>query len=337
MPIISNQHYQPPWWAKSAHLNTVLPNRLRFLRHIQYERFTIDTPDGDFLDIDSSTGTNRKEAAILIHGLEGSAQSTYMKGMTETLSDSMDVFCLNLRSCSGRPNNTVQSYHSGKTDDLATLVAHLIEEGEYESIHLVGFSLGANLILLWCGEMGHQLPSEVKSAVAVSAPCDLRTSVDCLHKRQNIVYLQRFMRTMKVKIQQKEPLLKKEGIRVDFHTINSFHDFDNQYTAPAHGFDSALDYYEKCSSRYVLNEIQIPALIINAQDDTFLSPDCYPYSICESHDQVHLLTPQFGGHVGFATSSRLREKHWHEEMVQKFIAASLQSNLPQYKSMPAKS
>ncbi len=321
MPIISEHTYQPPWWAKNAHLNTIVPNRLRKLRHIEFSRFTLDTPDADFLDIDSINGTNRTQAAILVHGLEGSSSSTYMKGMTDTLKNELDVYCLNLRSCSGRANRSAESYHSGKIDDLHVLIDFLLKKG-YTSIHLIGFSLGANLILLYIGRKGKRVPTEIKTAVAISAPCDLKTSVDCLHQPNNRLYFKRFMRTMRQKIEVKQPMLQRVGIHIDVSKIRNFHDFDNQYTAPAHGFKSAFDYYESCSSERVLHRIAIPTLIINALDDSFLSPECYPYSACEKHENVHLLTPAFGGHVGFVNSSRLQKTHWHELQARRFIESN---------------
>lgn len=308
--------YRPPFLHSNGHLATILPNKLRPTKRQNFKRRTIITPDGDFFDVDILSNKS-STAVVLLHGLEGNSTSKYIQGMAQAIQvNGFDTLCMNFRGCSGRPNSTFQSYHSGKTDDLALLMS---EFQNYESIHLIGFSLGGNVVLKYMGE-GNTDP-RVKSCVAISTPVDLAGSSSVLSTTENALYLSRFLRQLKSKALDKGKRFPKSGINP--HQIKSartFHDFDDAYTAPAHGFDSAGDYYQKSSSKQFLKSIQKPALIINALNDSFLSDSCYPYEECDENDFITLLTPEFGGHVGFASDTLMRKQFWHEQKAIDFIA-----------------
>lgn len=308
--------YQPPFFHRNAHLATVLPNRLRSIPHLPTERKTLSTADNDFFDVDCVI-SGSETAIILLHGLEGSSKSRYIHGMAKALmSLDSDILCMNFRGCSGRTNATFQSYHSGKTDDLHALIdAH----PEYKSLHIIGFSLGGNVALKFAGEK--PIDERVKSCIAISAPVDLAGSSAVLSERQNILYLNRFLRQLKSKALDKANRFTEYKLNVkDLQNVNNFHDFDNIYTAPAHGFADANDYYKRSSSKQFLAAIKIPTLIINALNDSFLSPSCFPIEECKQNANLHLLTPQFGGHVGFANDTLMRKQFWHEQIANEFIA-----------------
>ena len=88
-------------------------------------------------------------------------------------------------------------------------------------------------------------------------------------------------------------------------------DFDDAYTAPIHGFENALDYYEKCSSRHFLKNISLPTLVVNALNDPFLSPECLDRTLFEDLENVYFETPHHGGHVGFI--SKNEDGHYWSE------------------------
>src|SRR5690606_6528666 len=184
---------------------------------------------------------------------------------------------LNLRGCSGEPNRLFRSYHSGATEDLREVLLHILNTTDYDRIYLKGFSLGGNLVLKYLGEQP-QLPKQIRAAVAVSVPCDLNSSSKELHSLENFLYHQRFKKQLLAKLRQKQsqfPELMPEG---NFKKIRKLRDFDDIYTSRAHQFRDALDYYEKCSSLPLLPQIRVPSLIINARNDSFLGPGCYPWA-----------------------------------------------------------
>src|SRR5690606_5044568 len=209
----------------------------------------------------------------------------------------IDAVCVNLRGCGGHTNKLYTSYHSGKSDDLKTVVESIVTNNQYTHIYLNGFSLGANIVLKYLGEQDY--PSQIKAAVAVSAPCDLYGTMLELHKPKNCIYAFRFKKALLDKLKEKQKLFPQ---RIDLATIDgikTLKDFDDAYTSKAHGFLDAEDYYKKSSSLQYLSKIKLPTLILNALNDSFLSPNCYPTEIAKNHPNLYLETPKYGGHVGF--------------------------------------
>jgi len=98
--------------------------------------------------------------------------------------------------------------------------------------------------------------------------------------------------------------------------IQNLLDFDNYYTAKAHGFQDAYDYYTKSSSLQYLPNIKVPVLILNAQNDSFLSPECYPIEIAKNSENIYLESPKHGGHVGFHVSNKV---YYSEKRTLEFI------------------
>lgn len=316
MPVIENSTYKAPFFFGNNHLQTILPTLFRKVKDVNYTRERIDTPDGDFIDLDiSPVGADR--AVVLSHGLEGKSDRAYMKGMAKAFNRrGWDGVSFNFRGCSGEPNRTAATYHSGKTEDLHTVVRYLISEKKYKSITLVGFSLGANLTLKYAGEMGKQIPREIKSAIGISAPCNLISSSVEIHKRKNILYSKRFLITLVEKMKQKE-YLHNASICRDYKSIRTLKDFDDKFTAPLNGFKDAMDYWGKCSSVKYISTTAIPTLILNAKDDPILGEECFPYKEAEASKNLYLEVPEKGGHMGFITFSKNGE-FWHETRTAEF-------------------
>ena len=299
MPLI-NSNYNPPYFYKNGHLSTIYAGLIREVKGLTQERERITLPDTDFLDLDwSYTNKPCSKAAILLHGLEGNAQRAYIKGSAKALTDNgYDVCAVNFRGCSGEPNTTYRSYHSGATEDLKAVIKHILTNKSYSSLYLKGFSLGGNLILKYLGE-GNTIPSEIKGAVAISVPCQLADSLEQLLTFKNIAYANRFKKNLIEKLKSKQKLFPSKISDADIKKISTLKDFDDVYTSKAHGFKDAMDYYTQCSSLQFLKNITIPALIINAQNDSFLGKACYPISQAKTNTSLYLDMPKYGGHVGF--------------------------------------
>lgn len=302
MVLLSRPRYRvfPPF--NLGHIQTIFPTLLRATPKTKSTRKRIETPDGDFVDIDIHFGKRgeSKKLAVISHGLEGSAQKKYVLGMAKMLtSEGFDAICLNFRGCSGEPNRLPRLYHSGVTDDLHLVVTTAIEEMGYDEIALVGFSMGGNQTLKYLGEDPLKVPIQVKAAVVFSVPCMLADSVEVMDSWFNRGYMRYFLKGLAAKVTEKAgkfpDLIDLEGL----DTMKTFEPFDDKYTAPLHGFENAADYYEKCSSRQFLKDIQVPTLLVQALDDPFLSASCYPTEEAERSDFLYLEIPEFGGHVGF--------------------------------------
>lgn len=231
---------------------------------IVFQRRRIDTPDGDFLDLDFPEVAGHlpaKDAPIvlLLHGLEGNARRSYACETYQHLARlGIRSVGLNYRSCSGEINRTARFYHSGATDDVALALAALAEWFPHSKRGLIGFSLGANLTLKFVGEQGANGQGWVDTAVAVSPPFDMAKSSDLLARGFNRLYVQYFLQTLRPKIRAKADLLEPVIDVEKLLAARTFREFDDAGTAPLGGFRDADDYYDKCSTAQFLPAIRFP-------------------------------------------------------------------------------
>lgn len=299
MPLVPS-NYRPPFFFRNGHFSTIYSGVFRKIHGLSQKRERLELADGDFLDLDwseSSIPTNR--VVILLHGLEGDGQRHYITGSAKKLiQNGFDTCAVNFRGCSGEPNRLYRSYHSGATEDLQVVIDHILKAKSYERIYLLGFSLGGNLSLKYVGE-GNAVPDALKAVVAVSVPCDLKDACDQLLASKNVLYSARFKRYLLAKLREKQKRFPGNISDGEIRGIVTLKDFDDTYTAPAHGFKDALDYYRTCSSRQFLPAINVPTLILNAKNDSFLGDKCYPFEEARNNSNLHLEVPDFGGHVGF--------------------------------------
>ncbi len=327
MPNIESNSYHPQFLFRVNHLSTILPNLLRRIKRPNYQRIRISTPDKDFLDLDY-VKAGGEVVAIICHGLEGSTDRDYVRSIVNEIGgNNWDALAINLRGCSGEVNAIYGSYHSGKTDDLDLVVSYAIEKMNYKKVILIGYSLGGNITLKYVGERGIGINKYIKAAAAISVPVHLSDSADQLAKKSNLIYMKRFIRMLKPKL--KEKILRfpqKELSLKELNSIRDFHGFDSVYTAPAHGFSSANDYWEKSSSLQFLKDIRIPTLLINAKDDPFLGPACFPFKEAEENDHFFFEAPEYGGHVGFASQLFEKGPYWNEKRMIEFFREKVISN-----------
>ena len=319
MSIIQDYTLKPNLFFKNEHINTIY-RHIAYKTNINYKRERLQTTDGDFLDLDISS-INSNKLIIAIHGLEGSSYSNYIQSLVKNANKiDYDLIALNLRSCSGKINNKLSSYHSGKTEDLWDVVQYLNNKYSYKEINIVGYSLGGNLTLKFMGEFADKLPENIKTAVAISTPCDIKGSALSLSKGFNKTYQYRFLKSLKKKSLKK--FIKFPNHNLDTNKVlnsKSFKEFDNYYTAPTNGFKDAEDYWKKSSSKQFIQFINKPTLLISALDDPFLSKSCYPFSEAKNHKFFHFLPTKYGGHLGFYKSFNLKNNVWLDNTILKFI------------------
>src|SRR5437764_6729892 len=200
MPLVPNSTYRCSRLLSNGHLQTLWPSLLRRVNLFAYRRERIETPDGDFLDLDWARNGSQR-LAVLAHGLEGDSKRHYILGMVNALAKrGWDAVAWNARGCSGETNRVLRFTHSGATEDLQAVISHVTSASDYSTITLIGFSLGGNLTLKYLGERGRELDRRIKAAVAFSVPCDLQSSSIKLAKPLNWIYMQRFLAALHTKI-----------------------------------------------------------------------------------------------------------------------------------------
>jgi predicted alpha/beta-fold hydrolase len=313
MPVIKTD-YKPPLLFKNSHVNTIYSSLFRKTKPLSFKQKRIETLDDDFLDIDLIENGSRK-IVILCHGLEGSSDSKYIQATAKLLSlNGYSVAAMNYRFCSGEINRQLVTYHSGKTDDLHTVINFVLPN--YDSVYLVGFSLGGNLIIKYNGDGLFSLSPKIKANVAISVPVDLMGSSISLKRCENVLYRWRFLRTLSKKMHLKHQQFPNELDVVPLKKVKNLTDFDNFFTSKINGFKDAEDYYLKASSKQFIPNISIPTLLINALDDPFLSDSCFPIREAKENSNFFLMTPFYGGHVGFISKGAF---YWSEIQILNFL------------------
>ena len=322
MPILEPT-YKPKFYFKNGFVSTVYSGLARRVKDVHQTRERMTLSDGDFIDLDwSYSKEKRNKLIIVIHGLEGDAQRPYVTSTAKLFNkNEVDAVCVNLRGCSGEDNLKYRSYHSGATDDLSDIIQHIISTKHYTQMDLKEFSLGANLVLKYLGE-SNEIPKEIKAGIAVSVPCYLKGSCDELHTFKNVLYHNRFRKHLIDKLKNKHKQFPESVSESEIKSIRTLLDFDNVYTSKAHGFDDANQYYEKSSSLQFLHNIKTPTLIINALNDSFLSPECYPVKEAKENSNLYLEMPDHGGHVGFIDKKNI---YYNERRALEFIKSLLKA------------
>lgn len=276
-----------------GHLQTIAA-ALAPRRRPAFVRERWDTPDGDFIDVDFA-GEGRP--LVLFHGLEGCSHSHYVRLLAPAFAEAgWRVAIPHWRGCSGEPNRLPRAYHSGDSAEVDWLL------GRFSApLDAIGVSLGGNALLKWLGERGDDARRVVRRAVAVSAPLDLAAAAGALDRGLNrLLYTRMFLNSLKTKSLAQLARFPElfDGARLA--RARSFHEFDELYTAPLHGFRDAAHYWSASSSGTWLGHIRVPTLVINARNDPFLPERALLAAARGAAPCVTLEFPRAGGHVGFA-------------------------------------
>lgn len=313
MGKIINSNFRPAWWLRSKHLQTIWPSLFRKRPDFTPEWERVELEDGDFMDLAWHRQPEQDAPIVmLIHGLEGSLQSHYAGNLLVKLHENgFTGVLLHLRGRGREPNRLPQSYHSGKTEDLRLIMAHLTQQQQAPKA-IVGISLGGNLLLKYLGEAGADSP--LKAAIAASVPFSLQTCADQLERGLSNIYGRYLLRLLKQSYHNKfSRIASPLALDPKLNAIKTLQQFDDAITAPLHGFASAADYYQRCSCAQFLPAIQTPTLIIHASDDPFMRPEVVPRAAVMS-EAVTLELTSHGGHVGFIGGSSLfRLDYWLEQ------------------------
>lgn len=313
--------FEPAWWCRNPHLQTMLPNWLRPRPRIELRRERLELPDGDFVDIDWTPQTSGP-IVLLLHGLQGSSRSRYARSILRAVDRAgWRGAIVHFRGCSGEPNRLPRSYHSGETGDLDYVVRRLREREPATPLAAIGVSLGGNVLLKWLGETGANAP--IVAAVAISVPYLLNRAADRLESGFSKLYQWHLLLSLRATFAAKRKVVTLPLSIERLSQLKSFRDFDTHVTAPLHGFRDADHYYAEASSRPFLRGIGVPTLLIHARDDPFMMPDVVP----DPHELADCVTLEVytrGGHVGFVAGRwPWRPEYWLEERVPAFLRAYL--------------
>jgi len=289
----------------------------------------IETPDGDFLDLDHPPWTwdKPRPVVVVLHGLEGSSRSGYVvEACRQLRSRGMRPLAMNFRGRSGEPNRRRRLYHSGETDDLAHVirrVRHRAPRGT--EIAALGFSLGGNVLLKYLGEREPEATG-LSAAAAVSVPFDLAASARHLERGASRMYARSLLRSLKRSLREKARRMPDAYDLERAARARTLREFDDVVTAPVHGFRDAAEYYRLSSSARHLSGVGVPTLVIHSEDDPFVPAGSVPAGALEANPRLEPRITRRGGHVGFLAAGRPGDdfrgvRFWAEEEAAAFLAA----------------
>ncbi|MDH4186096.1 MAG: alpha/beta fold hydrolase [Nitrospira sp.] len=312
--LLRNQHLMtivPGYWPRRAlHADMPAENRL----------FTTD-PRTQLLGVCHwQPNRTASQTLVLVHGLEGSSDSHYMRGIADkAYRIGMNVIRMNQRTCGGTEHLTPTLYNSGLSQDYRAIVHELAVKDKLTRVWLIGYSMGGNLVLKTAGESGSSEPALV-GAIAVCPNIDPAQCASALEEPRNWLYHYHFLTKLKARIKRKAVIFPGRWNIRDLDHIRTISEFDNRYTAHDGGYASGSDYYDRAGARHVLHQVTVPTLIITAQDDPFIPYSMFGMPAILNNKQILVLAPKYGGHCGFLQQGQADEdRFWAEHRVMDFI------------------
>ncbi|WOH36896.1 hydrolase [Thalassotalea fonticola] len=319
--MLKSSSFKPAWWLSNRHLQTMAAKILRRKQTVAVINETVELPDGDFVDLAWTEDPNLhplKPIVYVLHGLEGSINSHYAKGMMGAIKAKGWIgLLMHFRGCSGRPNRQGPSYHSGDTWDIHYCTEYLKERFVNRPLAILGFSLGGNVLANYLAEDPN---NPFHCAAVICAPLHLASCSTQIDQGFSKVYQKYLVDMLKDSTTEKINLKLISHIELaELEQIKTLYEFDQKVTAPINGFESAEDYYEKASGLYRLDKITKATLIIHAMDDPFL---CHKYlDKIPDNNLIDFEVSDHGGHVGYISGNNpFKPQYWLERRVLNFIA-----------------
>ncbi len=320
--MYSASKFKPAWWLTNAHFQTLAAKFFRRKKQLLTNNETLELPDGDFIDLawtEQPKKNNNKPIVVMLHGLEGSKDSHYAKGMLAAVkARGWIAVLMHFRGCSGKPNRQASSYHSGDTRDISYLTEHLIAHYQQCFFSILGFSLGGNVLTQYLAQAPN---NPYKAAAVICAPLDLASCSVRINQGFSRLYQKYLLQMLK------DSALEKIGKKMINHikpaqlaAIKTIVDFDEKVTAPLNGFNSADHYYQQTSGNKVIPNIKQPCLFVHSADDPFLN---HQSSLPTQKLPEHLTfeVSKRGGHVGFIYGNNpFKPRYWLEKRIPDFLA-----------------
>jgi predicted alpha/beta-fold hydrolase len=326
--LLASKPFRPHPLFRSGHAQTLaayaFPRRRRLLRESARDEprlFETESNVSVLVRCRWQEPRGSSPTLLLVHGLEGSSESTYILGAADKAHRAgFNALRMNIRSCGDTQHLSPTLYHSGLTEDLRAVVEELSASDLLTGVYLAGFSLGGNQCLKLAGEMGDDAPRALSGVCAVSPSLDLSTCAAAISRRSNLVYNRRFVQSLKRRMRRAAQLYPGRYDASRLALVRTIRDFDSHYTAPHAGFRDADDYYARSSALQFVPSIRVPTLIIHAEDDPLVPFDSFRDPSLAANPCVVFLAPRRGGHVGFLADGATpgEDRFWAENRVVEF-------------------
>lgn len=322
--------FTPRRFLSNAHLQTLAGNFLP-------RRAVLPPPEDELIEVDAARDgmacsrvlcqshwqpDGTRETVLLVHGLEGSSDSQYVRGNAARFyAAGWNVVRMNMRNCGGTERECPTLYHSGLSGDVLAVVRHYQRTRDAQRWSLVGYSMGGNLVLKLAGELGSSAFPLVRAVAGVSPVVDLAPSADALHEPANRIYEWKFLRGLRRRYLRKCELFPRIFNPGRVERVGSLREFDDRVMSPYCGFAGADDYYHRAASARVVDSIAVPTLVLHALDDPFIRILPNTREKLMENPHVNLVETLHGGHCAFLAPAAGYDGYWAERLLFDFLHA----------------
>ncbi|HSY67963.1 MAG TPA: alpha/beta fold hydrolase [Edaphobacter sp.] len=330
-------NFRPRRFLTNGHLQTIAGNYLARVN-------SLPAPEDQLVEVSPATANQiasqvlchchwqpeqvraERPTAIIVHGLEGSSDSQYVVGNSNKLwRAGCNIVRMNMRNCGGTEALSPTLYHSGLSNDVLVVMNFFVAQYGLQSMSLIGYSMGGNLVLKLAGELGTAAPAVLRSVIGVSPAVDLDASADALHLPVNRLYELKFLHNLLNRYRRKAMLFPRAYDRNRATGIRSLREFDDRVTALYSGFSSAQDYYDRAAAARVVDRIAVPTLVLHALDDPFVRLTPESRDKLNANPKITLIESERGGHCAFLAQPDMTngyDGYWAEHTLLRFLLAN---------------
>ena len=330
-------NFRPRRFLTNGHLQTIAGNYLARVN-------SLPAPEDQLVEVSPATANQiasqvlchchwqpeqvraERPTAIIVHGLEGSSDSQYVVGNSNKLwRAGCNIVRMNMRNCGGTEALSSTLYHSGLSNDVLVVMNFFVAQYGLQSMSLIGYSMGGNLVLKLAGELGTAAPAVLRSVIGVSPAVDLDASADALHLPVNRLYELKFLHNLLNRYRRKAMLFPRAYDRNRATGIRSLREFDDRVTALYSGFSSAQDYYDRAAAARVVDRIAVPTLVLHALDDPFVRLTPESRDKLNANPKITLIESERGGHCAFLAQPDMTngyDGYWAEHTLLRFLLAN---------------
>lgn len=241
--------------------------------------------------------------AVLLHGWEGSAESSCVRSLGATLyAAGYAVLRLNLRDHGGSQHLNRDLFHCGRLAEVLGALRALAERFPELPLFLAGFSVGGNFLLRAAAEPG--LPSSVRTLVAISPVLDPAATLQAL-ERGPPMYRRAFVRRWSRSLRRKQRAWPQAH---DFSQLLPLKDLRAMTAALVRTHTSFADLaaylrdYDITGTR--LGRLSVPCHVLLAEDDPLVPAG--DLARLPALEQLRVWRSRFGGHCGFISDWSLQ-------------------------------
>lgn len=328
--MLSACNYRPPRWLRNPHLQSMLASsRVRLRRGQQLlaasgahtQEMMLDGGDGVRLQAWHSRppGAPPKALALLLHGWEGSAESSYMRMTTaRLLEQGFDVVRLNFRDHGNTHHLNPGIFHSCRIGEVVNAAADVAQRFAGLPMVAAGYSLGGNFVL----RLALHAPAAGVPLLHVASVCpvlDPAITMDSI-QRGPVMYDWYFRRKWTGSLRRKRALFPELAdcddsvLKLDIRALTGW--LVDRHT----DFGSLQEYFDGYSiAGSKLAALQVPADILMAADDPVIPFTTFDH--WQLPADAHLEIARWGGHCGFIEN--LRGDGFSERWVAQRLAAAV--------------